>query len=124
MAVPAQLHDAPLGTVVTLGTDELKTALWERDLTVIPVGAAGESVDIAAREVERFLDLMAFLAADISGFLLDDAYREMLTPEERQLKQALEQLALRVPVNGAGPGWGAVRGMLERFGSTSRVAGS
>ena len=122
-----------LGSTLTLEPDPLFTKLWEDDLTIIPM-AEGRSdarqrsgqVEIdrsaalqnAARRLRIFLDKVAYEAADLRAFILDDAYSDMLNESEMRLKKTL--VALRDASLGSadsnGSEWDPVHDLIASYG--------
>jgi len=117
-----------MGTVLTLFDDGLFNELWDDLLEVVPmapaatgIGPSDDEIAHAARELELFLDLLAFESADLRAFLLDPTYARMRTPDERELAAALEQLAAAASAAGTdSPGWRQVSEFLHGFGWPSR----
>lgn len=83
----AELRD-PIGTVLTLQEDPFNSELWMKDLFVVPMTADSE-IEIAARQLEIFLDLVGYLSTTSAAFFLDETYDAVLTAEERQLRTKL-----------------------------------
>ena len=81
---------AGFGTAVMLDDDQFKRELWEGDLhfATTAVRGAGDAERAAARRLEIFLDRLLLETATTSGHLLDDAYRDLLTDDERRLSDA------------------------------------
>jgi hypothetical protein len=115
-----------VGTALALVDDPLRAALWSRDLET--VGMMGEhehgedceggcSVHAeAARTLEVFLDLL--VAHTVSGqpFLLDERYDGLLEPDDRELADALRELAALVRADRGGAHEELAR-MLGRLGA-------
>ena len=83
----------PLGTVLTLHEDQLEQELWGRDLHVVPMtGRRRKEPDdaAAARQLEIFIDLVAYLSTTSAAFFLDETYNE-LSEDERDLRDVLRQ---------------------------------
>lgn len=114
------------GTVLTLFDDPLFDTLWSDDLTVLamappplsPGWPTAEEVDVAARRLQIFLDLLGLLAADRQAFLLDPSYQSLLDGGEPALRDALLELANRLPATHDAT-WAQVRALLDRMGLTS-----
>jgi len=112
-----------LGTVLTLFEDQLFEELWD-DLQFVPMAPAtvhakadDEEIRHAARELELFLDLVAFESADLRSFLLDPTYAGMRTTDERALADALGRLAAAAgSAQDDSPGWHQVADFLRGFG--------
>jgi hypothetical protein len=81
------------GTVVGLLPDPLRAELWEGEIDSLDIGQQGEDVATAARRLEVWLDLLAHLACDGQGFLMDEAYGDLLSSQDRKLRDALRVLA-------------------------------
>ena len=85
----------PLGTVLTLYEDHLEQELWGHDLHIVPMTAPRRKEcddPEAARQLEIFIDLVAYLSATSAAFFLDETYDE-LSEAERDLRDHLRQLA-------------------------------
>lgn len=127
-AMPGSVRRDKLGTAVTLFEDTLKCELWQDDVDVVAVRDAptGEPTDVdiaeAARDVERFLDLVGFLTADMARFVLDDAYVDMLNLSEQRLGQTLRSVIDAVDPSDDGPGWKQVNELLHRLGRPAAIA--
>lgn len=70
-----------LGTVITLQRDEIRTALWKNDFDYV---AVSDSLDqqVAARDLEIFLDKLAILTSVDAPYLLDTHYKGLLEGEK------------------------------------------
>ena len=82
-------------TVLTLSDDVLERQLWEHDLAIVPMVAASAidtPKDVAARQLELFLDLVGYLATTSAAFFLDTTYSS-LSRDERTLRDSLVVLA-------------------------------
>jgi hypothetical protein len=109
-----------LGTVLALTEDPARARLWEQDVDTVAVGDAGASEQEAARRLEVLLDLVACLASEPAGYLLDPAYRGMLDEEEAALAEALTDLERRLrerPRTSAA--WAQADALLRRLGAQS-----
>lgn len=87
-------NDVGRGTVLTLFDDRLEQELWQDDLNVIPMvtgSRAGVTTASAARELEIFLDMVAFQSTTSARFFLDETY-DRLSDDEAELRGALKQL--------------------------------
>jgi len=88
-------NDVGRGTVLTLFDDGLERELWEDDLDVVPMtkGVRTDArIPLAARELEMFLDLVAFRSTTSASFFLDETYSR-LSDDEAPLRDALRALA-------------------------------
>lgn len=86
------------GTVLTLFRDDLDEELWSDDLDVVYMVDHGDGeerdFEYAGRQLEMFLDLVAYLSATSSAYFLDDTYEELVTEDsEKALRAALKDLA-------------------------------
>jgi hypothetical protein len=111
-----------MGTTITLFEDPVAGDLWADELDVISVrpqhvDQTPEAFANAGRDVERFLDLVGFLAADLGAFVLDDSYEAMLSTEERGLRDVLQDLTENINSDDRRPGWTEVAAMLQRLGA-------
>ncbi|EHI41035.1 hypothetical protein OPAG_00214 [Rhodococcus opacus PD630] len=84
-----------LGTVITLRSDEIRSALWRHDFDYVGVSTSLDDAT-AARDLEIFLDRIAMSASDEAPFLLDARYRELLDDEEVDLAATLRASAQKV----------------------------
>jgi SIR2-like domain len=111
------------GTVLALREDRARARLWERDVDTVAVAPADSPPAEAARRLEVLLDLIGCLATPPTGYLLDPAYRGLLSAEERALSDALGEVAGRLPRDGS-PNWAAqeVEALLRRLGAGSSAA--
>ncbi|WP_426571330.1 SIR2 family protein [Aquihabitans sp. McL0605] len=90
-----------LGSALVLADDPLQARLWSGTISVVPTGPRvtigddgdAESVAVAARTLQIFLDRVAFLAADMTGFLLDPDFAGLLNESERKVAEGLSNLA-------------------------------
>ena len=109
-----------LGTVLALTDDPARARLWERDVETVAVGDAGSSEAEAARRLEVLLDLVGCRACPATGYLLDPAYRGMLTEDEAALAAALAELDARVhDRTRTADAWQQVDEVLHRLGAHS-----
>lgn len=97
---------APLGTVLTLHEDKLEDELWGNDLHVVPMAGSrkvgADATETAARQLEMFIDLVAYLSSTSAAFFLDKTYDELLSDKERRLRDTLTDLM--TGIGKAGPG--------------------
>lgn len=113
-----------MGTALVLGVDPLQTLLWEDSLDVVPVesietgdadaNAVPGDVAAAARRLQIFLDRVGYLAADMTGFVLDETFEGLLDDDERTMADSLRALA--ATPQQAGPGWQKVQALLREMG--------
>jgi hypothetical protein len=79
----------PFATALTLQRDPLQEELWAGDLDFIPVG--GRDTPDAARRLELLLDRLLSEVTDATGYLLDPAYDGVLSPGDREVREALRR---------------------------------
>jgi hypothetical protein len=75
--------------------DELEREIWANDLDVVPMIAGSPkttTVEVAARELELFLDLIGYLSTTSAAFFLDPTY-SYLSDDEAPLRDVLHELA-------------------------------
>lgn len=92
------------GTVLTLFHDDLEREIWADDLDVVPMLAGADrtvDIEVVARELEVFLDLVGFLSTTSAAFFLDPTYSS-LSDDEAILRNAF--LALSRLTRDAEPG--------------------
>ncbi|SDC79336.1 SIR2-like domain-containing protein [Geodermatophilus telluris] len=105
------------GTVLALREDLARARLWEQDVETVAMSRSDTSPAEAARRLEVLLDLIGCLSTPPTGYLLDPAYRGMLSGEERALAEALQDVAARVPEGAQAPSAaGEVAALLRRLG--------
>ena len=111
-----------LGTALVLFEDPLLDRLWGDELDIVPMvdrvepehaTTAADFVEPVHR-LERFLDRVALAAADVSAFLLDETYDDMLSEAERNLRDKLRD-ARNLAVAGNSPIDGRVAEALAAF---------
>ena len=104
------------GTVLTLIEDELNSELWSEDLRIVSMGNRNSSLTEAARDLERFMDLVGMLSSDRAAFILDDNYAAMRSESEVGASEALKPLlriAQGMPEDG---GWSEIKDLLRKLG--------
>lgn len=121
LAVPLDVHPRPLGTAIALFDDPVYARLWSDDVELIavhPECQAPSDADkaVAAREVERFFDLVGFLASDMSRFVLDPTYEGLLEDDEKALRKLLHELSPDVSPQDERPGWDKLAALLGALG--------
>ena len=113
----------PSGTVLALQEDAARSRLWEQDVQTVAIAPADTSPAEAARLLEVLLDCIGCLSTPPTGYLLDPAYRGMLSEEERTLAAALQQVECAVPEGASSSAVGEVAALLRRLGSHRPTAG-
>ncbi|WP_091381949.1 SIR2 family protein [Geodermatophilus sp. DSM 45219] len=111
------------GTVLALREDPSRARLWEQDVQTVAIAPADTPSAEAARLLEVLLDCIGCLSTPPTGYLLDPAYRGMLSAEERTLADALEQVAGVVPEGASSSAVEEVAALLRRLGSRGAAAG-
>ena len=80
------------GTVLTLRHDKLDQELWADDLDIVPMSTGeGTGTEMAARQMEMFLDLVAHHSTTSASFFLDSDY-DSLSEDESALRTSLKEL--------------------------------
>ena len=121
-----------LGTTIALFDDPLQAELWSDVLDVIPMRLASvgrnpttDEIAGAARDAERFLDLIGMLASSRSAFLLDSNYQGVKSDEEKTAFLALDQVVDAARSHSDDEtGWGQVRDLLRELGAELGTADS
>ncbi|MDP9428727.1 MAG: SIR2 family protein [Actinomycetota bacterium] len=111
------------GTVLALIDDPARARLWEQDVHTVAIAPADSPPAEAARLLEVLLDCIGCLSTPPTGYLLDPAYRGMLSEEERVLAEALQQVERTVPEGASSSAVGEVAALLRRLGSRECAAG-
>ena len=106
-----------VGSVVTLGSQQVLSELWQGDLTSIAMSDEPvQYTPAAARQLEIFLDRVAMIAAaDERSYLLDPRYRTILTPTDQELAAELTKIADRLRQSGQQT-WQPFLNSMQRFG--------
>jgi hypothetical protein len=105
------------GTVLALLDDPARARLWEQDVQTVAIAPPDTPPTEAARLLEVLLDCIGCLSTPPTGYLLDPAYRGMLSDEERALADALQQVERTVPEGVSSSAVGEVIALLRRLGS-------
>jgi NAD-dependent SIR2 family protein deacetylase len=111
---------AERGTVLTLFEDELEREIWADDLLVVPMIKGTDEMttrEVAARELEVFLDLVGFLSTTSAAFFLDPSYSS-LSEDEAELRTSLWQLAEATSAAEKGSVGYVVKRFLENLGAS------
>ncbi|MGR6965406.1 SIR2 family protein [Geodermatophilus sp. URMC 61] len=111
------------GTVLALREDPARARLWERDVQTVAIAPADAPPAEAARLLEVLLDCIGCLSTPPTGYLLDPAYRGMLSEEERTLAGALAHVERAVPAGASSSAVEEVAALLRRLGSQECGAG-
>jgi hypothetical protein len=90
----------PMGTALLLEPDDLLADLWAADLNLVPMEPPSTGIEsparasgVRSRRVQILLDLVGYLAADLSHFVLDETYAALLDEDEKDLRDQLNSLA-------------------------------
>jgi hypothetical protein len=110
------------GTVLTLREDPARARLWERDVETVAMGAGDTPPAEAARRLEVLLDLIGCLSTPPTGYLLDPAYRGLLSDEERELAAVLGTMAGTLREDSSSTAVQEVAALLRRLGHGNSVA--
>lgn len=111
-------HNEPVGTVLSPVSKPLRADLWGKDLTELPTDEEGRD---PYRTHDIFLDRMATTAtANERSWVLDEAYADLLSAEER-----LEAISLREVADGIDEvgNWAALRTAFASLGWTPSQQG-
>ena len=104
-----------LGTVLTLGGDNLRAQLWAPEFSYLDLTEGGD-VPQGARNLEIFLDHVAMQATGSNQHLLSEAYGALLGDEQRDLARRIREVALDIAAQ-PGPQWQALSAALAEFGA-------
>jgi hypothetical protein len=120
----------PFGTTLTLVRRPLVEELWKKDLRWVSMteprsGAAETDWDRqvleAARHLEIFLDYLLSQTRD-AAHLLDDRYAAVLSPEEQELRAALDLFEDKLtPKARQAPAWEQIARVLASLGRGSQA---
>lgn len=108
------------GTALILRPEPFLRELWAPDLEVLALARDDdEHPREAARRLEIVLDLMLLAATSSAEHLLDAAFEGVLTPAERQLRDALRAMKQQVPPEArTGVAWERVARFLRELGDS------
>ena len=96
-AVGDMKRDGPLGSVITLKPDKLRSQLWQSEVNFYSA-ADDETISTgeAARQLEILLDYIGTWGHRSWGFLFDDVVEPLLSPETIALRDGLRSLVKTV----------------------------
>jgi hypothetical protein len=125
-AFPEGKLQKKLGTTLALFDDPLQTELWSDLLEVVPMRPSLEGrvptpaeVGAAARDIERFLDLVGMLSSSRSAFLLDGHYEGVKAENEKAAFAALKPVVELASSHADDePGWREVKRLLRDLGAS------
>jgi len=111
-------NQEPFGTALALAPEPLTSALWANDLDIVALaGADDRDRTEAAWLLDVFLDYMLAQATTVSRHLLDPRFTQILTAQEKDLRDAVQALVQRLQEAGIDPaGWPPIEAMLENLG--------
>lgn len=125
-ALPNDVKNHQMGTVLSLFHEPLQKLVWKGKLDILPMscdpardsGPADLHTAIAAagRELEIFLDMMAAYATDNHSYLLAPAYNRGLSQGEQHLRQQLLALAEQPRSEATAEAWGVLDRALADLG--------
>jgi hypothetical protein len=123
LQVPGESRRRRTGTVLALQEDPARARLWEQDVETVAMVPTTASAPSAARRLEVLLDLIGCLSTPPTGYLLDPAYRGLLSAQERRLAEALAGMAEALPEgDGSTSASEEVAALLRRLGHGSSAA--
>lgn len=121
----------PFGTALLLSHGQLLPSLWRDDLTCVSIADAPPAHDAteperaaamrkAATDLEILLDYILAESTQHVSHLLNTRYEQVLSREEKELRDALQKLrrvATKRPAMKELPAWQPVERMLEALGA-------
>ena len=117
-AFPGRNLSQTIGTVLTLVEDPIKKDLWSDTLEIVAMRPLNTELRVAARDLERFLDLVGMLSSDRSAFLLEEKYEEMLEDDERKLAGVLRPIVQEARQHfDSESAWRDIRQTLRQLGA-------
>jgi hypothetical protein len=117
-AFPGRNLSRTIGTALTLVEDPVKQDLWSDTLEIVAMRPANTELRVAARDLERFLDLVGMLSSDRSAFLLEEKYEEMLEDDERKLAGVLRPIVQEARQHfDSESAWRDIRQTLRQLGA-------
>jgi hypothetical protein len=93
----------PIGTVLMLNHDPLRNLLFDADLKMESMASA--HAPDSARQLEIFLDLIAFKSASTTAFFFDPTYDALLTDREREFRESLDAIHAKFAGDPPGNVW-------------------
>lgn len=125
-ALPNDVKNHQMGTVLSLFHEPLQNLVWTGKLDILPMSSApapnaGPSdvhtaLVTAGRELEIFLDMMAAYATDNHSYLLAPAYNQGLADDELDLRRQLLALAGHKRSAKTAEVWGVLDKALRELG--------
>jgi hypothetical protein len=110
------------GTALLIDEDDLRRRLFNRELefaTTADPAITESSLLPAARRAEIFLDCLLSRSTTNSPHLLDRTYDELLSEEERQLRERFQQFMVEAAPRGnqVPPAWREFEMLARRLGA-------
>ena len=115
-----------MGTVLSLFDDPTRSDLWTGTVEIVPMRPpqptrpSEEEIQSAARDLERFIDLLGMLSADNTRFVLDPSYAEDLPEDTRKLTELIDPIIKAFTdgqIDPNRPTWRLVRKALRSLGA-------
>ena len=114
-----------MGTVLSLFDDPVRSDLWAGTVEMVSMRPYNEKptqadTQSAARDIERFLDLLGMLSVDDTRFVLDPSYADELPEDVTFLKEHVDPLVTALKdgkVDQSSPTWRRVREVLKMLGA-------
>lgn len=106
-----------LGTVLKFSVTDAERELWSNEFAFVEISVAGASAGESARRLAMFLDVLAMEAAP-PNHLLDERYKELLTPEERALGEKVRAAADAIAAleGDARARWSGIDEIFQQYG--------
>jgi len=117
-----------MGTVLALFDDPTRSDLWSGIVSILPMRPApdrnpgGGDFQGAVRDLERFLDLIGFLSADVTKFVLSPKFDQHQSESHRALIERLDRVISAFDddsVDTSGEAWRLVEQTLRALGATT-----
>lgn len=115
-----------MGTVLSLFDDPTRSDLWMGTVEIVPMRPTSPTkpsaaeFQSAARDLERFIDLLGMLSADNARFVLDPSYAEDLPEDTKKLTELVDpiiQAFTSGEIDPNRPTWQLVRKALRSLGA-------
>jgi hypothetical protein len=111
---------SPFGSALLVKSDDLLEELWRDDLHLVSMEGKGyfEASD-QARQLDVFLDLLVSESVHGNSPLLDPAYDGILSDEEREIRELLENLEVGASEAARqSTAWVPIGELLKKLGRT------
>ena len=115
MRPPGSTTSEPFGTAMLPSATDLQRELWMKDLSCINIEPI--NTPEAFRKQEIALDYLLAKSSFSTGHLLDPDFEELLDPDDRDLRELLQEVAAKVS-NGEhrSPAWEGLTRLLRTLG--------